>query len=97
MAAENMWRFVQLLADSAILPGLIPEVAALASLRQNSGKLVDEEQSVFQHTIDCMRYYPEEKLHHDWIGVVGVLFRTSANCTRRNATARAGRFSSIIE
>ena len=55
VAAENMWRFVQLLADSAILPGLIPEVAALASLHQNCGKLVDEEQSVFQHTIDCMR------------------------------------------
>ncbi len=75
VAAENMWRFVQLLADSAILPGLVPEVAALASLRQNKGKLVDEEQSVFQHTIDCMRYYPEEKLHHDWIGVVAVLFQ----------------------
>lgn len=75
VAAENMWRFVQLLADSAILPGLIPEVAALASLRQNKGKLVDEEQSVFLHTIDCMRHYPEEKLHHDWIGVVGVFFQ----------------------
>lgn len=74
VAAENMWRFVQLLADASILQGLIPEVAALMGLRQNCGKTVDEEQSIFQHTIDCMRYYPEEHLHHDWIGVVAVLF-----------------------
>lgn len=74
VAAENMWRFVQLLADASILQGLIPEVAALMSLRQNRGKNADEEQSIFQHTIDCMRNYPEERLHHDWIGVVAVLF-----------------------
>jgi len=74
VAAENMWRFVQLLADASILPGLIPEVAALRSLKQNKGKTVNEEQTIFEHTIDCMRVYPEEKLPHDWIGVVGVLF-----------------------
>ena len=74
VAAENMWRFIQLLADASILHRLIPEVAALASLSQNKGKNVDDEQSVFQHTIDCMRYYPEERLHHDWIGVVAVFF-----------------------
>lgn len=74
VAAENMWRFVQLLADASILHGLIPEVAALACLRQNKGKNVDDEQSIFQHTIDCMRHYPEEQLPHDWIGVVAVLF-----------------------
>ncbi|MCH5277797.1 MAG: HD family phosphohydrolase [Desulfovibrionaceae bacterium] len=74
VAAENMWRFIQLLADASILHRLIPEVAALDSLKQNKGKHVDDEQSVFQHTIDCMRYYPEERLHHDWIGVVAVFF-----------------------
>lgn len=74
VAAENMWRFVQLLADASILPGLIPEVAALMSLRQNKGKNVDEEESIFEHTINCMRHYPEERLPHDWIGVVAVLF-----------------------
>ncbi len=74
VAAENMWRFIQLLADASILHGLIPEVAALAAMRQNKGKNVDEEQSVFEHTIDCLRHYPEERLHHDWIGAVAVLF-----------------------
>ncbi len=74
VAAENMWRFIQLLADASILHGLVPEVASLACLRQNKGKNVDDEQSIFQHTIDCMRFYPEERLHHDWIGAVAVFF-----------------------
>ncbi len=75
VAAENMWRFIQLLSDCALLHAILPEIGALRALRQNRSKSNPEEQTVFQHTIDSMRAYPQEKLHHDWIGTVGVLFQ----------------------
>lgn len=74
VAAENMWRFVNLLAESHILPGLIPEISALKAIKQNIAKDSEEEEDIFQHTIDCMKHYPEENLHHDWIGTVALMF-----------------------
>ncbi|MCL2124059.1 MAG: HD domain-containing protein [Desulfovibrionaceae bacterium] len=71
--AVHMWRFVQLLYDAHILQGLIPEVAALSCLqheKNDSGEL----ESVFQHTIECVRRYPQEEFKHDWLGALAMLF-----------------------
>ena len=74
VSAESMWRFIELLQESTILFGLIPELATLATLKQNISRSSLEEESIFAHTIRCMKHYPEENLHHDWIGVVATLF-----------------------
>lgn len=74
VAAESMWKFIELLQESTILFGLIPELAPLASLKQNINRNSLEEETIFAHTIRCMKHYPEEKLHHDWIGLVATLF-----------------------
>lgn len=70
--AENMWRFAELLFDSMILHGLLPELAALSRIFQATN---DEggTQSVWQHTLDVMRRYPEE-LPYDWYGTLACLF-----------------------
>ena len=73
VAAENMWRFVDLLFKAQILHGILPEVAALARVRQTKNDTGVEE-SVLEHTIQAMRYYPEGELHHDWIGTLAMLF-----------------------
>lgn len=70
--AENMWRFVELMFDSMILHGLIPEIAALSRCTQIKNEETGEEQDVFQHTLDTMRHYPEE-LPFDWFGTFAVL------------------------
>lgn len=69
--AENMAEFVRLLYESMILHGLIPEVAALARLKHVRKE--NEEESVFDHTLEVMRRYPEE-LPYDWYGVLACLF-----------------------
>lgn len=74
VSAEAMWRFIELLQESRILGGLIPEIAALSAIKQNKSKNILEEETVFDFTINCMKRYPEDNLHHDWIGVVAVLF-----------------------
>jgi poly(A) polymerase len=71
--AVHMWRFVQLLHDAHILQGLIPEVAALSCLqheKNDNGEL----ETVFQHTIECVRRYPEDDFKHDWLGTLSMLF-----------------------
>lgn len=70
--AENMWRFVELLFDSMILHGLLPELAALSRIFQVKN---DEEglESVWQHTIGVMHKYPEE-LPYDWYGTLACFF-----------------------
>ncbi|MEW5774432.1 MAG: HD domain-containing protein [Thermodesulfobacteriota bacterium] len=69
--AENMWEFVRLLFDCQILHGLIPEVAALARVRQMKNEA--EEETVLAHTLEVMRRYPEE-LPYDWFGALACLF-----------------------
>ncbi len=73
VAAESMWKFVQLLYDAHILHGLMPEIAALACVKQerNDDGVIE---NVFDHTIACMRLYPEGKLPLDWYGVLATLF-----------------------
>lgn len=73
VAAESMYRFVRLLYDAHILQGLIPEVAALSRIRQQHNKEGGEE-TVFDHTLECMKHYPEEGFHYDWLGTMAVLF-----------------------
>lgn len=70
--AENMWRFAELLFDSMILHGLLPELAALSRVLQ----VFNEEEgptSVWGHTLKVMRHYPEE-LPYDWYGTLACLF-----------------------
>ena len=74
VSAESMWKFIELLEESTILYGLIPEIAVLTKLKQNINRSSLEEETVFSHVIRCMKHYPEERLHHDWIGVVATLF-----------------------
>ncbi len=71
--AENMWKFVRLLFDSQIMHGLIPDVAGLARVRQTRNDTGVEE-SVLDHTIECIRKYPEGELHYDWLGAFAMLF-----------------------
>ena len=75
VAAESMHRFVRLMFDSHILHGLIPEVCALSSIPQEA--IYDEgnrTENVFEHTIECMKFYTEEDFHYDWLGTVAMLF-----------------------
>ncbi len=74
VSAENLWKFVQLLADSFLLHALVPEVAALQALKQQKNKEDTTEVTVFEYTIESMRHYPEDSLHYDWIGAVALLF-----------------------
>jgi len=69
--AENMHIFVRLLYESMILHALLPEVAALARIKQKKNETEDE--SVFDHTLEVMRHYPEE-LPYDWFGTLACLF-----------------------
>lgn len=73
VAAESMWKFIQLLYDAHILQGLMPEVAALSCVRQRKNDNGPME-TVFEHTIECMKRYPEEEFHYDWLGTVAMLF-----------------------
>ncbi len=71
--AENMWKFVQLLYDSQLLHGLLPEIAALYRVIQARDDHGTTE-TVFEHTIACMKHYPEEEFHHDWYGTLAMMF-----------------------
>ncbi|MDR3357603.1 MAG: HD domain-containing protein [Desulfovibrio sp.] len=73
VAAESLYRFVRLLYDAHILQGLIPEVAALSCIRQQRNEEGGEE-SVFEHTLACVKHYPEEGFHYDWLGTMAMLF-----------------------
>ena len=74
VAAESMWRFVKLLFEAHILHGIMPEVAALACVKQqreDNGTFVN----VFDLTVECMRLYPQaEGLSMDWYGTLATLF-----------------------
>jgi len=70
--AENMYAFVQLLFESQILHGFIPEIAALSRVKQVKSPEAGEE-TVFTHTVDVMRYYPEV-LPYDWYGTLACMF-----------------------
>ncbi|MFG6359694.1 HD family phosphohydrolase [Taurinivorans muris] len=74
VSAESMWRFFELLKESSILHGIIPELGALTAVKQHTNKKTNDEESVFDFTIRCLKYYPEELLHYDWVGAVAVLF-----------------------
>ncbi len=71
--AENMWKFAQLLFDTQIMHGLLPEIAGLARVRQTRNDS-GEEETVLTHTIACMKYYPEGEFHYDWLGTFALLF-----------------------
>ena len=73
VAAENMWKFVRMLFDSQIMHGILPEIASLYHVRQTKNDTGVEE-SVFEHTVNCVRYYPEGEFHHDWYGTFAMLF-----------------------
>ena len=70
--AENMHAFVMLLFECQILHGLIPEIAALARVKQIKNPEAGEE-TVFAHTIAVMRHYPEV-LPYDWYGTLACMF-----------------------
>ncbi len=69
---KAMWKFVKLLHEAHILQSLVPEVAALSCIKQNTDD--GEEETVFAHTLSCMRHYPEEEFQHDWLGTMAVFF-----------------------
>ncbi|MDR3639936.1 MAG: HD domain-containing protein [Humidesulfovibrio sp.] len=70
--AENMHAFVQLLLECQILHGLLPEIAALARVKQIKNPEEGEE-TVFAHTILVMQHYPEV-LPYDWYGTLACMF-----------------------
>ena len=72
VAAESMHRFVRLMYDAHILQRLIPEVTALTSIPQQRDD--DVEETVFDHTLECMKHYPEAGFHYDWLGTMAMLF-----------------------
>ncbi len=71
--AENMWKFVRMLFDSQIMHGILPEIAALSRLRQTRNDSGAEE-NVLEHTLECVRCYPEGEFHYDWYGTFAMLF-----------------------
>jgi poly(A) polymerase len=70
--AENMYRFAELLYESMILHGLVPELTSLSRVMHiknpDNGK-----EPVWNHTIEIMRLYPEER-PYDWYGTMACLF-----------------------
>ncbi len=70
--AENMWHFAKMLFDSQLMHGILPEVAALSRVKQIKNPEEGEE-TVLEHTLEVMRYYPEE-LPYDWYGTIACLF-----------------------
>ncbi len=70
--AENMYRFVELLYDSMILHGLVPELTSLSRVKQIKNPENGEE-PLWNHTVETMRRYPEE-LPYDWYGTLACLF-----------------------
>lgn len=70
--AEDMYTFIQLLFDSQLLHGFIPELAALSRIQQEKNDK-GEMEDVLTHTIECMRRYPEE-LPYDWLGTLALCF-----------------------
>ncbi|MDR1685999.1 MAG: HD domain-containing protein [Desulfovibrio sp.] len=70
--APDMWKFVRMLFDSQILHGLLPELAALFRVRQTRNDSGVEE-NVLDHSIECVRRYPEEKFYYDWYGTFAML------------------------
>ena len=73
VAAESMWKFVQLLFDAELLHGIIPEIAALSRIKQERND-DGEIETVFDHTIECMKRYPEEGFSMDWYGTLATMF-----------------------
>ncbi len=73
VSAKAMWRFVQLMYDAQILHGVVPEVASLSCIKHIKND-DGEEETVFEHTIKCMKHYPEEAFHHDWFGTLAMFF-----------------------
>ncbi|MCJ2166249.1 MULTISPECIES: HD domain-containing protein [unclassified Pseudodesulfovibrio] len=71
--AESMHKFFQLLFDSMLLHGLIPEIASLSRVTQIKNPEEDTTETVLEHTLDVMKAYPEE-LPYDWFGTVACLF-----------------------
>lgn len=73
VAAQSMWKFVRLLYDAHILHGLMPEMAALACVMQerNDDGVME---NVFDHTVECMRLYPQGPFGMDWFGVLATMF-----------------------
>lgn len=71
--AENMWKFVRMLFDSQLMHGIVPEIAALSRVVQTRNDTGVEE-TVLEHTIDCVRCYPEGEFHYDWYGTFAMLF-----------------------
>ncbi len=74
VAAENLWKFIQLLSDSFILHALLPEVAALHAVKQHKNKSDATEVTVFDYTIESMKQYAQDELSADWIGTLAMLF-----------------------
>ena len=74
VSAESMHLFVRHLFDVHLLQGLIPELAALSLLRHRRNKKSAETEDLLTHTIECVRCYPLNKLHYDWIGTMAMLF-----------------------
>lgn len=70
--AETMWKFVDLLFQSMILHGLIPELTSLSRVKHVKNPEEGEE-TIFEHTLKTMRFYPEE-LPFDWYGTLACLF-----------------------
>ena len=76
VSAESMHRFVRLMFDAHILHGLIPEVAALSSIPQVSlgNDSSNTNETVFDHTLECIKLYTERDFHYDWLGAMAMLF-----------------------
>ncbi len=73
VSAEAMWKFVKLMYDTQILHGVVPEVASLSCLYHEKND-DGEQETIFEHTIECMRRYPEEEFRHDWFGTLAMFF-----------------------
>lgn len=72
--AEAMYRFVSHMCDVHLLQRLIPELAALAGIKEHLNKRSSETTDLLTHTINCVRFYPEGNYHYDWLGTIAMLF-----------------------
>jgi len=75
VSAESLWKFVNLLYNSHLLHGLIPELASLSCYQEKGQYVSNQQRTIFEHTIKCMMHYTEEGFHYDWLGTMAVMLQ----------------------
>lgn len=73
VSAESLHRFVELLYQTHLLQGFMPEIASLSCVVQQNDQ-GEINGNVFEHTLKAMELYPQSGMHYDWYGTLAMMF-----------------------